>query len=80
MSATKLVLDTSVFFSLLIGRDSAPRRRLLAGIATPFLAPTFPLGAGIVLLITGGVVPPIDARLLYVPFAAAGDRPARSSS
>ena len=41
MSATKLVLDTSVFFSLLLGRESAPRRRLLADPAHAFHCPHF---------------------------------------
>ena len=41
MSPTKLVLDTSVFFSLLLGRESAQRRRLIADPAYSFHCPRF---------------------------------------
>jgi predicted nucleic acid-binding protein len=41
VSPTKLVLDTSVFFSLLLGRESAQRRRLIADPAFSFHFPRF---------------------------------------
>ncbi len=41
MSPTKLVLDTSIFFSLLLGRDSAQRRRLLTDPVHAFHCPRF---------------------------------------
>lgn len=41
MSPTKLVVDTSVFFSLLLRRDGAQRRRLLTDRACIFYCPRF---------------------------------------
>ena len=41
MKPTTLVLDTSIFFSLLLGHESAQRRRLVAEPAYDFHCPRF---------------------------------------
>ena len=41
MNESKLVLDTNVFFALLLGRDTALRRRFLGDIEHTFYCPRF---------------------------------------